>query len=99
MKYKIHPKTYKIAKSIGVEVFPSDNLKYKLEIYDASNGKFLFYGGANGYGDYFQYLRFSTAYALERRRLYMIRHQKEIENKNSRGWVIARKECRSTCRR
>jgi hypothetical protein len=90
MKYKIHPKIYKISKKIGVAVFPSDNPKYKLEIYDADTGKFLYYGGANGYGDYFQYLQFSSAYALERRRLYMIRHQKEIEKTGSRGWVIAK---------
>ena len=87
--YEIQPYTYKQAKLIGVEVFPSDNPKYKIEVYD-HNGLFKFYGGSSGYSDYPTYLKtHGKEYADKRRRLYHIRHKKEIEKKGSRGWAIS----------
>jgi hypothetical protein len=87
--YDILPYTYKRAKDLGVIIFPSDNPKYKLEIYD-ENGLFLFYGGSPKYSDYPHYIKsHGLKYANERRRLYRIRHAKEIANEGSRGWYIA----------
>jgi len=87
--YKILPYTYEKAKDLGVQVFSSDNPKYKIEIYD-KDGLFMFYGGDPSYSDYPHYIDSKgRAYADERRRLYRIRHKKEIDNVGSRGWFIA----------
>ena len=87
--YDILPYTYKKAKDLGVLIFPSDNPRYKLEIYD-DNGLFLFYGGSPKYSDYPHYIKsHGKKYADERRRLYHIRHAKEIADEGSRGWYIA----------
>lgn len=86
--YVILPRVHNNAKELGVSVHPSDNPKYKIEVYD-SDGNFMFYGGASGFGDYPTYLHENgKVYADERRRLYMIRHKKEIQKTQSRGWFI-----------
>jgi hypothetical protein len=88
--YKILPYTYQKARDLGLTIFPSDNPKYKLEIYDGDTGAFLYYGGSPKYSDYPHYIKsHGKAYADERRRLYRIRHSKEIANKGSRGWTIS----------
>ena len=85
-KYVITPYTYKQAKKLGVKVFPSDNLKYKLEVYD-KDGLFITYCGSNGYLDYSYYILLKgKQYADERRRLYKIRHQKDRIKVGSRGY-------------
>jgi hypothetical protein len=84
--YHILPYTYDRAKHIGVQVFPSDNRKYKLEVYD-KNGLFITYCGAYGYKDFPTYMEErGWEYAKERRRLYKIRHQKDRTKVGSRGW-------------
>jgi hypothetical protein len=89
MTYNILPYTYKQAKRLGVQIKPSDNPKYKIEIYD-KNGEFLYYGGSPSYSDYPSYIQsHGKEYADNRRRLYQIRHKKEIEKVGSRGWLIA----------
>jgi len=51
----------------------------------------MFSGGARGMMDYPSYMRIEgKAYADERRRLYRIRHKKELEAEGTRGWYIAR---------
>ena len=88
--YDITDYTKKQAKKLGLIIFPSDNPKYKLEIY-GSNGLFLFYGGDPDYSDYSTYIKtHGIDYANERRRLYQIRHKKEIDNIGSRGYVISK---------
>jgi hypothetical protein len=88
--YHILPYTYNQAEKLGVQVFPSDNPKYKIEIYDTYGG-FMFYGGSPNYSDYPSYIQsHGKEYADERRRLYHIRHKKEIEKVGSRGWTIAK---------
>ena len=85
-KYHITPYTYQKAKQIGVHVFPSDNPKYKLEVYD-KNGVFITYCGARGFLDFPSYIQEKgLEYALERRRLYKIRHQKDRSVIGSKGW-------------
>ena len=84
MVYNILPYTKKRAKELGVKIFPSDNPKYKLEVYDW-NGIFITYIGDAKYKDFPHYLEMEKngekpkGYANERRRLYHIRHGKEPE--------------------
>jgi len=87
--YKITNYTLDKAKELGLKVFPSDNPKYKIEIYD-ENGVFMFYGGSPQYADFPTYMEtHGRKYAEERRRLYRLRHKKEIEKVGSRGSIIA----------
>lgn len=89
MSYKIKKYTLDKARELGVQVFPSDNPKYKIEIYN-DDGVFMFYGGSPLYDDYPTYMETNgKTYADERRRLYRLRHRKEIEKVGSRGWWIA----------
>lgn len=84
--YEIKPRTKKIAKQLGVMFFPADNPKYKIDIYD-HKGLFMFRIGDSRYSDYPTYLEeYGKEIANERRRLYMIRHAKEIKKDGSRGW-------------
>ena len=88
--YDILPYSYKQAKKLGVEIFPSYNPKYKIEIYD-KDGLFMFYGGDPNYSDYPHYIQsHGKMYADNRRRLYHIRHGKEIENVGSRGYYTSK---------
>jgi hypothetical protein len=86
MSYKILPYTFKQAKAIGVEVKPSTKKNKKLDVYKA--GKLIGSVGAIGYKDYPTYLdEKGKEYADERKRLYKIRHKKDIENVGSNGWL------------
>ena len=88
--YEIQPRTKQIAKKLGLIVFPSENPKYKIEIYDR-NGLFLFYGGHPDFSDYPTYLKtHGKEFADERKRLYRIRHKKELDDFCSRGWIVAK---------
>lgn len=84
--YKIQPYSYSQAKKLNVQIFPSGNPKYKIEVYDKS-GKFLFYIGSPAYGDYATYLETKgRVYAEERRRLYKLRHAKEGKAIGTKGY-------------
>jgi hypothetical protein len=84
--YYILPYTYQRAKDLGVQVFPSDNPKYKIEVYD-KDGIFITYAGAKGYSDFPHYIEsHGETYANNRRRLYKIRHQKDRIKVGSRGY-------------
>lgn len=84
--YKILPRTKKNAEKIGVLIYPSDNPKYKIEVYDW-NGQFMFYIGDPAYSDYPTYIKtHGLEYADERRRLYKIRHEKDRKVLGSRGY-------------
>ena len=82
--YDIKPYTKRRAKELGVQIFKSDNPKYKIEIYDW-NGVFITYIGDAKYLDYPSYMEMEKkgevpkGYAKERRRLYHLRHSKEPE--------------------
>ena len=84
--YDIQSRTEMIANELGVIIFPSDNPKFKIDVYDY-RGKFMFRIGSSAYSDYPTYLMtHGKKYADNRRRLYMIRHKKEIDNVGTRGW-------------
>ena len=86
MVYDILPYTYKQAKRLGVQIKPSENPKYKLEVYD-KNGEFITYCGAYGYKDYPTYIKErGQDYANRRRELYKIRHDKDRHKVGSRGY-------------
>jgi hypothetical protein len=83
--YNILPYTYKKAKELGVDVYPSKNKKYKLDVF--KNNSFLFSIGASGYKDYPTYIQEKGLYyANKRRELYKKRHQKDRTVIGSRGY-------------
>ena len=85
MSYKILPYTFKQAKSIGVDVKPSTKAGKKIDVY--KNGKLVASVGAITYMDYPNYLADKgKEYADERKRLYKLRHKKDIEKVGSNGW-------------
>ena len=84
MVYIILPETYKRAKKLGVKIFPSDNPKKKIEVYDW-NGVFITYIGDARFLDFHYYMEMEKqrllpkGYANDRKRLYHLRHRKEPE--------------------
>lgn len=94
MSYIIRDWTEKQAKKHNLIIFPAEDRKHKLEVYD-DKGLFLENVGALGYNDYAQYLDMEKAglvpkgYADERRRLYYLRHanEKGFNTKNTKSWL------------
>ena len=83
--YEITKYTNDKAKKLGVQVYPSDNPKYKIEIY--KNGVFIGYVGDSEYSDYPHYLKtHGKPYADQRRRLYKMRHERYRHDVGSRSW-------------
>lgn len=84
--YEITPQQHKIAKKLGVHIFPADNHKYKIDVYDW-NGVYILSCGASRYNDYFLFKKkYGKEYAEERRRLYYDRHHKDLKKLGSRGY-------------
>jgi hypothetical protein len=95
MEYKISKEQLKLAKKLGVMIYPADaKTVYKIEIYD-SQGVYLTSVGDKRYNDYFIYKaaekkkEIPKGYANWRRSLYLQRHEKELEKVGSRGWYNA----------
>jgi hypothetical protein len=87
--YDISPKQYKIAKKIGVHIFPSDNPKYKIDIY-CNEGIYHTSVGSSMYNDYFSYLKSNgKVFATNRRRLFDLRTKKGLSI-GSRNWFARR---------
>jgi len=83
--YDIKNRTYSIAKDLDVFIFPSEDGKHKIDIYDLK-GVYMFSVGDIRYMDYPSYLEeFGKEYANKRRALYVKRH-KEIDKIGSKGW-------------
>jgi hypothetical protein len=84
--YDIKNRTYRIAKDLDVFIFPSEDEKHKIDIYDL-NGCFMFSVGDIRYMDYPSYIeQFGTEYANKRRALYVKRHAAEVDKIGSKGW-------------
>jgi hypothetical protein len=91
MRYDIKPYSLEQALKLGVIIYPSDNPKYKIEMYDEKDGMFLGYGGASGYSDYPTYIEtHGLEYANKRRDAYWKRHRKNACKEGSKGWYVAR---------
>ena len=84
--YKITDYTKNKAKELNLTVKPSTNKKKKIDVYNKKNEK-LASIGAKGYFDYPTYINNKgKQYADERRRLYKIRHSKDLKVKDSPGY-------------
>jgi hypothetical protein len=84
--YEILPLTKKKAKQLNLIVKPSESKNKKIDVYD-KKGFFITSIGAKGYWDYAYYLKyFGKQMADERKRLYKIRHKKDINKKGTPGY-------------
>jgi hypothetical protein len=83
--YQITNYTKKKAKELNVTVKPSTNKKKKIDVYKG-NAKIASIG-AIGYDDYPTYIiKKGKSYADERKRLYKMRHSKDLKIKDSPGF-------------
>ena len=88
--YKISKYSYMKAESLGVKIKPSNNPKKKIDIYDYHNN-FICSIGSYGMGDYEIYLKkYGIDYANERRRLYNIRHKKDMKRLGTPGYYASK---------
>ena len=94
MTYIIRNWTKEQAKKINVNVYPANDNRHKLEVYDKNNN-LLAKIGAIGYLDYAQYLDMEKADIIsegsadKRRKLYYLRHKKEkgFYDPYSKSWL------------
>ena len=83
--YNITQYTKNQAKELKVEVKPSSNKKKKIDVF--KDGKKIASVGSIGYLDYPSYIKNKgKKYADERRKLYKIRHNKDLNKVNSNGY-------------
>jgi hypothetical protein len=84
--YEILPLTKKKAKQLNLIVKPSESKNKKIDVYD-KKGFFITSIGAKGYWDYAYYLKyFGKQMADKRKRLYKIRHKKDLNKKGTPGY-------------
>jgi hypothetical protein len=89
MSYKITDYSYKQAKKLGVQIRPSVYKNKKIDVFK-DDIKIASIGDVN-YLDYPTYIETKgKKYADERRKLYKIRHKKDINVKNSNGFFSSR---------
>ena len=87
MPYKITDYSYNQAKKLNVEIKPSSNKKKKIDVY--KDGKKISSIGAIDYYDFPTYvIKEGLKIANERRKLYKIRHKKDLNSKN--GYYFSR---------
>jgi hypothetical protein len=83
--YKIKKYSYDQAAALGVIIKPSNKKNKKIDVY--IDDTFILSIGAAGYSDYPSYLEDKgKEYADERRRLYKLRHAKNINVIGSAGY-------------
>ena len=89
--YIIKPYSYEQAKKLGVQISPSDDPKKKIDVYN-SKGKYICAVGDSRYLDYPSYLEMekkglvSKGYSMKRRKLYRIRHKKDMNREGTPGF-------------
>jgi hypothetical protein len=89
MVYNIQKSQYKIADILGINIVSSIYPTKKIDVLDFNNNYICSIGSYGG--DYFFYLKnYGKEYAMERRRLYLLRHKKNINNLGSRQYYSAR---------
>jgi len=83
MTYKINDYSYQQAKKLGVTIKPSTNKNKKIDVFK-DNKKIASIGNIN-YMDYPSYInskQYGLQYANERKKLYKIRHKKDLNSGN-----------------
>jgi hypothetical protein len=84
--YHIQPYTYDRATKLGIKIAPSHREGKKIDIYDW-NGNYIFSIGDRNYSDFPTYVKtHGMEYALQRRRLYHLRHKKDAKILGSKGY-------------
>ena len=83
MGYKILPYSFKRAKELGVEIKPSTRKDKKIDVY--KDGYFIYSIGNSNYYDFPTYMEIDKELALDRRRLYHLRHKKD-NIVGTKGW-------------
>ena len=90
MVYTISEYSKMKAKELKVDIKPSKNKNKKINVY--KNNKKVASIGDVKYNDFPTYLNMENkgmvekGYANQRRKLYRIRHKKDIDNKNGNGY-------------
>jgi hypothetical protein len=85
--YNIKPYTIEQARHLNVIVEPSYLKNKKIDIYNNENGDYITSVGDINYSDFPTYIATDGyEYALQRRRLYKIRHNKYRHNVGSNSW-------------
>jgi hypothetical protein len=88
--YEIKPYSYEQAKKLGVKIQSSNNKYKKIDIYDYNNQYILSIGDTR-YKDYPTYIiKNGIDYANERRRLYRIRHNKDLDKLGTAGYYASK---------
>ena len=88
MSYVISEYTKKKARELNVTVKPSTNSKKKVDVF-SKDGKKIASIGARGMMDYPLYIKEKgLEFANDRRRLYRIRHKKDL-NQGNGYWAAA----------
>ena len=83
--YQITDYTKQKARELGVVVTNSSDPKKKIDVF--KNGKKIASIGAVGYNDYPSYIKsHGKEYAEQRRKLYKMRHKRDINVEGSNGW-------------
>jgi hypothetical protein len=88
--YKISKYSYMKAESLGVKIKPSQNPKKKIDVLDYY-GNYICSIASYGMNDYEIYLaKYGKKYADERRRLYRLRHKKDMNRLGSPGYYASK---------
>jgi hypothetical protein len=101
MQYNIRPRSYEVAKKLGVKIAPSTRSFKKIDIYKPDprkrgSWKYLFSVGDRRYLDYHlwktleQRGKIPPGTAEKRRKAYISRHAKDLKIKNSPGYFAYR---------
>ena len=88
--YKISKSSYVVAKKLGVLIEPSHNKKKKIDVLDYY-GNYICSIGSYGMNDYTTYLlKYGRDYAMDRRRLYALRHKHDMKKLGSAGFYASK---------
>jgi hypothetical protein len=81
MPYKIKDYSYNQAKKLNVEIKPSSNKKKKIDVF--KDNKKIASIGSISYNDFPTFIeKKGIKFANKRRKLYKIRHKKDLNSKN-----------------
>jgi hypothetical protein len=83
--YKISRRSYLNAKKLNVIIKPSSDKRKKIDVYNKKGHKIASIGSL-GYFDYPNYLKINKELAEKKRDLYILRHQKDINNLKGNGY-------------